>query len=183
MDKIILGFTGKISSGKDTIAKYLIDKYQGQILSFSDALKEVLEIYNLPLTRENQQKLSTILRQNFSEDVLANAMEKKVINSPGPIVAISNVRREADIVDIKKLPNFHLIYVEVDQQNRFERYIKRNQSAGDQEMTLEQFIAKDNAESEVQIEGLKDKANYIIDNNGTFEELNQKAEEIINNIK
>jgi dephospho-CoA kinase len=182
MAKIILGLTGKIGSGKDTVAKYLIEKYGGQSFSYSDALKEVLVMYDLPITRENQQKLSTLLRQNFSEDVLANAMEKKVNDAQGPIVAITNVRREADVADIRKLPNFFLIYVEASQQIRFQRYIKRNQSTGDTEMTMEEFLAKDNAESESQIDGLKTKANFVITNNGTLDELNAQIEDVWNKI-
>lgn len=178
MIKVILGLTGRIGSGKDTVAKYLIDKYEGQSFSYSDALKEVLAIYNLPITRENQQKLSTLLRQNFSEDILANAMEKKVVEALGPIVAITNVRREADVADIKNLPNFFLIYVDASPQIRYERYIKRNQSLGDTEMTFEEFINKDNAESEAQIEGLKEKADFIIANNGALEELFAQIDEI-----
>jgi len=181
MAKTILGLTGKIGSGKDTVAKYLIGKYSGQSYSYSDALNEVLNIYNLPVTRENQQKLSTVLRQNFSEDILANAMEKKVINSTGPIVAITNVRREADIADIKKLPNFYLIYVEADQQIRYERYVKRNQSTGDSQMTFEEFQKKDSAESESQIEGLKDKADFVLNNNGTVEDFYKQIDSILIN--
>lgn len=183
MEKIIIGLTGKIGSGKDTVAKHLIGKYGGQSYSYSDALNEVLNIYNLPITRENQQKLSTVLRQNFSEDVLAKAMEKKVINSIGPIVAITNVRREADIADIKKLPNFYLIYVETDQQIRFNRYVLRNQSIGDTEMTFEEFQLKDKAESEGQIEGLKEKANFVINNNGTLEDFYKQIDSIFEKLK
>jgi dephospho-CoA kinase len=182
MTKIILALTGRIGSGKDTVAKYLVDKYGGQSLSYSDALKEVLEIYNLPTTRENQQKLSTILRQNFSEDILANAMEKKVASSEGPVIAITNVRREADIEDIRKMSGFFLIYVEAEYKIRYQRYVLRNQSQGDTQMTDEEFSKKDNAESEAQIEGLKEKAAFVITNNGTLEELYAQTEEVWNKI-
>jgi len=183
MKKIILGLTGKIGSGKDTVAKYLMEKFGGQSFSYSDALAEVLNIYNLPVTRENLQKLSTVLRQNFSEDILANAMEKKVSQAAGPVVAITNVRREADIADIKKLPNFYLIYVETDQKIRYQRYLKRNQSEGDREMTFEEFQKRDSAESEAQIEGLKNKADFVLNNNGTVADFYKQIDSVFEKLK
>lgn len=178
MDKIILGLTGKIGSGKDTVAKYLVEKYGGIILSFSSFLNEVLDIYDLPITRENQQKLSTILRQNFTEDILANAIEKRIKNSSDNLIAIPNVRRGADIEDIKKLSGFNLIFVDADPKTRYDRNVKRNQTIGDNTMTYKEFLKKDNAEAEEQIEGLKETANFVITNNGTLKEFYTQIDDI-----
>jgi len=180
---MIIGITGKIASGKDTVANYLQEKLKGVRLGFSDALAETLAIYDLPVTRENLQKLSTILRQNFSEDILAKAMAKKASESGDRAVIIDGVRRNTDIDNFKSQPDFYLIFVETSLEIRYQRYIQRGRGAGDKEMSLAEFTDKDNAESEKQIGGLKDQAQYVVGNNGTLEELYHQLENIIKKIK
>ena len=72
MNKIIIGFIGKLSSGKGTACSYLVEKYQAQIVMFSQSLRDILDRVYLSHTRENMQKLSQILREHFSQDILAN---------------------------------------------------------------------------------------------------------------
>lgn len=179
MKKIILGLTGKIACGKGTFADYLIEKYRAKKFGFSDPLKETLSIYDIELTRHNLQMLSTLLRQNFSEDILAKALMKRATAAKENIVIIDGVRRLTDIENFRSLDNFFLVYIDTDEKIRYERYIRRNQSPGDEKMSYEDFRKKDNAESENQIEGLKKFTKYIITNNGSVEELLQKTDEII----
>lgn len=183
MKKIILGLTGKIACGKGTFSDYLIEKYGAKKFGFSDPLKETLSIYDIDLTRHNLQTLSTILRQNFSEDILAKALMKRATSAKENIVIIDGVRRLTDIENFRSLDNFFLVYIDTDKKLRYDRYVKRNQSPGDKKMPLEEFQKKDNAESENQIEGLKKFANHIISNNGSVEQLLQKTDEIIKSLK
>jgi|SRR3989338_3312611 len=183
MQKIILGLTGKIACGKGTFADYLIEKYKAKKFGFSDPLKETLSLYDIELSRGNLQKLSTILRQSFSEDILAKALMKRALTAKENIVIIDGVRRFTDIENFTKLDNFLLVYIDTEEKIRYERYIKRKQSPGDEKMLLEEFQKKDNAESENQIEGLKKFTKHIISNNGSVAELLQKTDEIIKLLK
>ncbi len=177
--KIILGLAGKIACGKSTASNYLIKYNQGVKFGFSDSLREVLDIYDLPITRENMQNLSTLLRKNLSEDILAKAMVKKAREAKNNLVVVDGIRRFTDIENFLKLKNFFLIYIEADQKKRYERYIKRNESPGDAEMSWAEFQERDAAESETQIEALKDKAHYIINNNQKIELLYKQIDDIL----
>ena len=54
---------------------------------FSDPLRECLDaLYPLPNTKENQQKISTILRQGFNEELLGNAIMHRVEKDIADIV-------------------------------------------------------------------------------------------------
>lgn len=183
MQSKIFGITGKIACGKGSLADYLIKKYRAKKFGFSDPLKETLSMYDIELTRHNLQLLSTLLRKNFSEDVLARALMKRALEAQEDIVIIDGVRRLTDIENFRKLKNFSLIFIDTDKKLRFARYTKRNQSPGDEKMSYEDFIKKDNAESENQIEGLKKFANHIITNNGSVEELLRKTDETIRLLK
>jgi dephospho-CoA kinase len=53
MSKTIIGFTGPISSGKTTAAKYLAEKFNGKIYGFSGPLRDILNRLYLPLELAN----------------------------------------------------------------------------------------------------------------------------------
>lgn len=178
----IIGIAGKIASGKGTVTDYLIQRYGAKKFGFSDPLKETLSLYDIEATRQNLQLLSTILRQHFSEDILAKALMKRALTAKEYVVIIDGVRRKTDIENFMALKNFTLMYVETDQKLRYERYVARDQSPGDNAMSMGEFRTKDGAESENQIEGLKPFSRHIITNNGSMEELYKKTDEIMRSI-
>lgn len=180
--KIIIGLAGKIACGKETVGKYLMKNYKAEKVRFSDPLRQILGIIDIPDSRENMQKLSTLLRQNFDENILANAIVKLISHLKSNLIILDGVRRLADIANLKNLKNFFLIYTDADARKRYERCVKRNENPGDSEMTREEFNERDRAEAETQIESLKSKANFVIENNGTFEELYEQIENILRKI-
>jgi len=182
MNKIIIGLIGELAAGKGTITNYLKEKHQAVSFRYSDSLRENLEIFGLEISRENMQKISTLLRSNFGENILAKAILKKVQDSNQKIIVIDGVRRHTDLENLGDLPGFNLIYITADQKTRYDRYIKRNENAGDDQMTFEQFKEKENAEADRQIPEVAKTAKYKIDNNGTINELYQQLEKILKKI-
>ena len=181
-DKIIIGLTGRIASGKDTIGKYLSEEYSAQKIRFSTLLRDILEIIDLPDSRENMQDLSTILRKRFGENILAKAMMKLAKNTNNNLIVIDGVRRITDVENFKKLKKFFLIYIDVRQDNRYQRATARNENPGDDTLSREKFNKRDLAETEVQIESLKEKADFVIDNNGSLTETHEQIKKYIKDI-
>ncbi|TRZ54654.1 hypothetical protein D4Q76_01975 [archaeon] len=179
MQKIILGFAGEIASGKGTAAKYIVEKYGSGYFRFSTILRDVLKRMHLKESRENAQKLSTALRQNFGEDILSKVISKDVLNDRHEIIAVDGVRRLSDIKYLKDLPGFRLVYIEADIEKRFERIVKRGENVDDRNKTLEQFRKDNEGEAEAQIKGLKARADFIVDNDGAIEELYGKIDSMI----
>jgi len=181
MPKIILGLAGEIASGKGTVAKYICEKYEGSSHRFSTMLRDVAKRMYLPENRENLQKISTIFRENFFDDILSSVIARDVENDSHEIIAIDGVRRLADIAYLQKLAGFKLIYIDADIKKRFERITKRGENSDDNGKTLEEFKKDHEREAELQIKDLKNKADFVVDNNGTFEELYAQIDKIINN--
>lgn len=177
--KIILGLIGELAAGKGTVASYLKKKYGAVSFRFSDSLRETLNDYDLEVSRENMQKLSTILRQNFAENILAKAITQKIKNTQEKIITIDGVRRLTDIENLKDLTGFYLIYITADQKTRYNRYIKRNENTGDDLISFKNFQEKEKAEADRQIPEVAQAAKFIINNNGTVEELHQQIDEIL----
>lgn len=179
MNKIILGLVGPIASGKEETKKYLVEKYKAKDCRFSTILRDVLNRVAVPISRENLQKLSTVLRVNFGEDLLAKAIANDASKLEADVVVIDGVRRQTDIEHLIELPNFFLIKIEAGDKLRYERMIKRNENPGDSEKTFEQFLKDHETEADSQVPSVMKTARYSIDNNGTFEELYKQIDNIV----
>jgi len=178
MKKIILGFAGEIASGKGTAIEYLKTKTNASMYKFSQVLRDILKRIHQEESRENLQKLSTVLREKFGQDVLSEIITKDIENNENQWALIDGIRRLEDISLLIKNPNFHLIYIEASMENRYKRIIKRRENTDETNKTWEEF-QKDNAnETEQQIKTLKNIAKYTINNDGTQEELFIKLEEL-----
>lgn len=183
MSKIILGLVGSLASGKETTKKYLAEKYDARDCRFSSILRDVLDRIAVSNSRDNLQKLSTVLRANFGENLLAKAIANDASKLDSDIVVIDGVRRFTDIEHLNKLSNFILVKIDADPKVRYERMKLRNENEGDTQKTFEEFLADHEKEADKQIPEVMKTAKYSIDNSGTLEELYKQIDEIIRKVK
>lgn len=181
MPKLILGLAAELAGGKGTAAKYVAEKYSGSTHRFSTMLRDVLDRMYLGHTRENMQKLSTSVRENFGEDTLARVMFEDVQKDRHEVVVVDGVRRQADIAYLKTLPEFKLVYIETSLEHRFERIVKRGENPDDATKTLEQFKDDQRGEADAQIRSLRERAEHVITNDGSYAELYAQIDALINN--
>ncbi len=169
--KIILGLAGEMASGKGTVAKYLVEEKQGASHRFSSILRDLSQRLYLEETRENLQKMSTAIRECFGQNVLCKTIYRDVKKDSNEIIIIDGVRRKQDVEELRKLKEFRLIYLEADLEKRFERIKNRGENSDDDNKTLEEFKKDHLREAEQEIKKLKAEADFVIDNNGSFENL------------
>ena len=179
MSKIILGLTSQIAAGKGTTTEYLTKNYKASSYRFSTILRDVLNRLYLEHSRENISKISTVLRKNFSEDILAKVIYEDVKKDEREIIIVDGVQRLADIVYLKKLPGFRLVFISTDMEKRYQRIILRKENVDDTGKTFEQFKKDHELETELQIANLKEVADIVIDNNGSFEDLYKQVDKIV----
>ena len=103
--------------------------------------------------------------------------------SDAPFIITDGIRRPSDIVELAKLPSFHLVAIAADEKTRYGRVRTRNENADDAEKTWENFQKDAMAETELRIRDIAAKAEYTIDNNGTIEDLKKKLDAIVGKIK
>lgn len=179
MTKIIFGLVGMLACGKGAVKQRLVEKYKAQDCRFSTILRDVLTRVDLPHSRDNLIKISTVLRQNFGEDLLAKAIAKDASDLNSDIVVIDGMRRMSDIGHLINLPNFILVSVEAKPEIRYKRLVKRNENVGDGEMTFENFLADHKRETEITIPEVMSHAKEIINNDGSVEDLNKQVDMIV----
>lgn len=178
-NKIIIGFVGKICSGKGMSADYLVKKYKAQTILFSQSMRDCLSRIYLPTTRENMQKISLLLRENFGQDIFSKTVYADVVSSKKKFLAIDGIRRLDDIKMLSKLPNFILIEITSPAETRFARLKKRKQNPGDAKVTWAQFLKQDSAETEQTISAVAKKAHYSILNAGSPKDLYSQIDKVI----
>lgn len=184
MAKVILGITGEMGSGKGTIANYVVEQKGGSSHRFSTILRDILNRVYVEQSRDNLQALSTVLRKTFGEDLMAKGMALDAQNDSHDVVVVDGVRRMSDIAHLKELAHFKLVYVEADMRKRYDRIMTRGENADDSKKTFEQFQKAHENESELQIKDLKNHASYVVNNDGTYEDLYRQVDDIIKeNIK
>lgn len=90
MDRIVIGLTGSLCSGKGTIAKHLIDL---GFLHFvlSDRIRDEIRSRGEEITRTSLQDIGNALREQFGGAVLAQRTAALVAKTNGNIV-IDGVR-------------------------------------------------------------------------------------------
>ena len=181
-NKVILGFVGDMAAGKGALCKFLQEKYGTNSYRFSTMLRDVLDRMYLTKNRENLQQLSTILRENFGQDVMSRVIAEDVTHDPHYIVAVEGIRRPTDITYLQKNEGFHLIYITADPKIRWQRLVKRNENPGDATKSFEDFLRDEQAEADRLIKELGQKAEFTITNNGSFGEFYEQMENILKKI-
>jgi dephospho-CoA kinase len=179
MAKIIIGLTGPIASGKGTVKNYIVEKYQASDCRFSTILRDILNRVDMPICRENLQKISTALRQTFGEDLLAKAITKDAQGLSTDVVVIDGIRRMTDIGHLIKLDHFVLVSIDAEPKTRHERLVLRNENEDDKTKTFEAFLADHKIETEMTIPEVMTYAKERIDNNGSLDDLKRQIDEII----
>ncbi len=177
----VLGLVGEKGSGKETFTIFLEELAPNKKIAhirFSDLLKETLEDWSLPQTRENLQKLAVVLNTGFGEGTLSHAICERVKNTQAEIIVIDGVRWDSDVELVRTFDKNFLIYITADLETRFERLKKRGEKQDEETTSFEQFKKEEQAPNEILISQIGSKADFKLENNGSFEELKTKIADL-----
>lgn len=182
---MILGITGTDGAGKGTVVKYLKEKSFVH-LSAREIWVEELKKQNRPINRNNMRLVANVMRGKYGNDFFIAHYLKKVEQEGLNDVIMESVRALAEVETLKKHGGI-LLAVDADQSVRYERVQKRR-SETDQ-VTFGQFKAHEELEANdpdphgMQKEQVIKRADYVISNDGTLEDLNIEIEKVLQKIK
>lgn len=167
--KIVIGLIGKKGSGKQEFVNYS-NAMWGTVLHVKtgDIIGETLDLWHLPRTRKNLQKLPVVIENGFGKGLLSNAAYQKIKNSAISLVILDAVRWESDVEIIRRFRNSYLVYIEADERIRYVRVKNRGEKPEEKNLTFEQFQKEEKAETEIYISELIKKADFVIKNNSSF---------------
>lgn len=135
---MIIGLTGPICAGTDTLADILKKEHGYAWIAYSDILRQELLKRNVELTRKNLQDIGDELRKNEGHGVLSKRIIEQI--DPKKHYVIGNIRNPGEVEEMRKHfgEQFVLIKLEADQKIRFERLLKRRREKDPQ--TFEEFV-------------------------------------------
>ncbi len=168
-DKIII-FSGKQYSGKDTAAKIMLEKMpefrrcaMGDIIKLTYGKEKGLTYEEIEKNKPKyRQDLINLGNWGRAQD--PDYWLKKIIEQDGNII-VTDVRVPHEYETFKKAGAI-AIRVEASRENR----LKRGELVGETDIT------------ETGLDNIKD-WDFVIDNNSSYENLQQQVEKIIKNIK
>ncbi|MEM5882858.1 MAG: AAA family ATPase [Candidatus Aenigmatarchaeota archaeon] len=189
MEKIV-GITGTLASGKDTVKKFLENKFNCYTISLSSIIKAELEKKkNKNFSRKDLQDFGNELRKKYGTHILA-MLAVEHLQKEKEVIIINGIRNPGEIDFLKKKfgNKFVLIGVDAPQEIRFERIKKRNYEFDPK--TWEEFLEidkRDQGENQPEY-GQKtrkclEKADFLVINDGSLEDLEKKVNEIAEKIK
>lgn len=178
MSKIIIGLTGPMGSGKGEVTRFLQAKGFDYI-SLSSLVREEARRRGVAEERARLMEIGNSMRAEGGTGVLAKKALEKIQNSNHDLWVVDGIRNPAEIEVLKGSGLAHIVGVTAPRELLVSRILNRSR-AGDL-TTQEAIIAKLDREWGVgepddgqQVRRCMENIDFIIQNNGTKEELDEK---------
>lgn len=183
---IVIGLTGTIGAGKDTVVNYLIKNEDFQHFSVRKFLIKELQKRNLPSNRDTMRQLANELREKYGPSYIIEKLYTEAIKSNKNSI-IESIRTVGEVETLRNKENFFLIAIDADPKIRYSRIKQRGSETDDVDYST--FIAQENEEmqnndpNKQNISKCIELADYYIENNGTFQQLYDQIDRVLKEIK
>lgn len=172
----IIGLVGPIRAGKTTVSKYLCSKYGYRNASNSELLAEILSHLGQCPTRENLGNLGNAIFKTIGNDVFAKYRISKL--SAGCIV-IDGIRYADELAQYHTEQSFRLLGIDLSSEERYRRALDEGDNVKDRDLSREKFSEYSKARSELDVPSLLLKADRVIYNGGTLQDLHDQIDKIL----
>lgn len=178
---MIIGLTGSFGSGKGEFVRYLVEEKGFTHLSARKLIVEELEKIGRSVNRDTMIVMGNQLRAKGGPNYILKCLINKAFEIPGDVV-VESIRAVAE-AEYTQAEGGVVIGVDADPELRYKRSVLR--ASETDSVSFEQWKEQEKTESNSEdptkqdIFGSLKKSDYIIDNNGTIEELHSKIDEIL----
>ncbi len=160
-----IAISGKQCAGKSTVAE-IISKHNGaKLCKVIDKIYQINKLLDVPRNRGFMQDLGESIRKYFGEDYFVKDLITRVKQNDYTFVT-DDMRKQIEF-DTLKNAGFTTIYIDADEDIRR----KRAEKLG--------LDFRENHPAEKEIEQLKNQCDFVIENNGTLGELENKVTKIL----
>lgn len=183
---MIIGISGTLSSGKDTLADHLQEKYGLMHISTGDIVREIAQVQRGSVERPVLYDVANELRHSYGGGVLVERALDRYQNSIRTYagVVITGVRSLAEAKAIKAKGGT-IVYVDAPMETRFARMQARRRD-GEARITIEAFKEREQKEmtsgisdADFNIAQIGEMADITLQNTGTLEEFFTTAEKAL----
>lgn len=168
MEKIAL--LGRMRSGKDTVAHYLVAAYDYEEFKLSGGIKRVVDTFfsdeESGLDKRGLYQAVGQLMRSVDDRVWIKDMLNRIQRSYGSKIVISDVRQENEVEQLRHL-GYKIVKVESN------HLIRINRILGMESYRAEAF----NHETELSVDTIT--PDFTITNDGTLDELYEKIDQLM----
>jgi dephospho-CoA kinase len=176
-DRIVIGIAGRIGAGKTSVAKYLEAKYEFFYIRYSQVLSDWKA--RDPESRAHLQAVGW--------EVMAGGMQQelndRLIASIGDRAkcAVDGLRHPLDYSNLSRKfsEHFHLVFIESPAEVRWKRLHEKDPKKYPDRQT---FDDADLHLVEQQIDSLRNRAEFLLVNGGSREELYEAVDAILSKV-
>lgn len=182
---MIIGITGSFGAGKGEVVDYLVQQQGFRHYSASGFITEELLRTHMTVNRDSMIRVGNELRAQFGPAYIVEALYTKAMEQGGDAV-IESLRVVAEVKRIKELGGI-VIGIDADPAVRYKRAFGRGSEKD--HVTFEEWLVQEKQESnptdptKQHIFGALKESDYIIQNNGTKEDLHREIDAIFEKIK
>jgi dephospho-CoA kinase len=175
-ERLVVGITGRIGSGKTTVGRYLESRYKFQYLRYSEVLAEWL-------AKDPESKAQL---QKVGWEVMAGGMQAELNRRliarirPNVAVAVDGLRHPLDCATLSSsfAASFRLFYLDSPRMQRFERLSKLGKY-----VDLGKFDEADSHPVEQEIESLRTTGALVIPNERSLQDLYATVDDAIRSFR
>ncbi|MBC8494581.1 AAA family ATPase [archaeon] len=182
---MIIGITGTLGAGKGAIVEYLKKKGFKHYSTTYDCIVPEIEKRGLVVNRDSMVLVANDLRAKNGSGYIAEYLFERAEKEGGNIV-MESIRTEGEIIALKKRGTCIMFSVDAKPEIRYERNLKRKSSKDN--VTYEKFLEDEKREfsatdpTKQNLSRCIELADYVFQNNGSFEELYAQVEEALKKI-
>lgn len=175
---MIIGIAGSFGAGKGAVVDYLVTKKGYTHYSASGFITEEIVRRGMPVNRDSMIVVANDLRAQHGPAYIIESLYERAQKNGGNAV-IEALRAVAEVRKIKELGG-KVVGVDAKPEIRYERSIKRG-SVKDN-VSYEKWLEQERLESnpddptKQDIFGALKEADIVIENNGTFQDLDKEIE-------
>jgi dephospho-CoA kinase len=183
--QVMLGITGTNGAGKGTIVEFLVNEKGFKHFSASGLITEEIVRRDMPVNRDSMIVVANDLRAKYGPGYIAEELLRRAGESEENRI-IESIRTLGEVEKLKANGGV-LLAVDAEQRTRYERNIKRGSNKD--QVSFEEFAEQERKEMESEdpnkqnLSACIKMADYVVQNNGTIEELNKEIEKILIIIK
>jgi len=182
---MILGITGTDGAGKGTVVDYLVKEKGFALYHARTLLIEEIEKRGLPIDRKHMRLVANDLRAQYGNDYIVRFFLERATKTGDKKIVIDSIRALAEAEALKAVGGV-LLAVDADQELRYER-VQLRRSESDQ-VTFDEFKEHEVLEMNdpnphgMQKQKVIEMADYVVGNNGTFDELRAQVDGVLEKI-
>lgn len=184
----VIGLTGTMGSGKNTVKQILLRKFNCYHVTLSDVILGEIEKKRGTFNRTTLQNMGNEMRKKYGNHILT-LIAIEYLSRDKEMIVVDGIRNPGEVEYLKKKfgKDFALMAVDAPTETRFQRIKSRNDPKDPK--TLDEFNETDRRDKGKgqpphgqHVEECVRMADFTITNNGTPNDLEKQVDEIMTQI-